>query len=306
MKKILILFSLFVLVSCGTNKKVVNTNKKTTTSRTVATRTTTSKPTVSTTRTTTNPTRVETTKPKTDNKPTQPQTTEELEATSRVKITTQGVIDYINTYKESAKQNMIDYKIPASITIAQGILESGAGTGTLSRKANNHFGIKCHKEWEGESVFHDDDAKDECFRKYTNAAESWRDHAIFLSTRKYYVALFDLPIDDYKAWAHGLKKAGYATDPKYPTKLISLIERYELNQYDAEVLGKEFVSNKVSDIKENTNSVTQIHQGRIHKVQKGDTLFAISRTYNTTVDELKRINQMTDNSLNIGQIIKLP
>lgn len=227
---------------------------------------------------------------------------EVLEATSIVKITPQGVLDYINAHKETAMQNMRDYKIPASITLAQGILESGAGTARLSRLANNHFGIKCHSEWTGETITHDDDAKDECFRKYQQASESFRDHAIFLSTRRFYVSLFSLPIDDYKAWANGLKNAGYATDLKYPTKLISLIERYQLNQYDAMVLGKPFETNvskapENKPIQNNTNT---------HRVQKGDTLFSLARAHNTTVNELKRINNMQDNALQIGQILKLP
>ena len=231
--------------------------------------------------------------------PTQQET---LTATSRVRVTTEGVKEYIKTYQYAAQQNMREFKIPASIALAQGILESGAGTAKLSVQANNHFGIKCHAEWTGEQIYHDDDAKDECFRKYKHASESWRDHALFLSTRKFYTALFDLPIDDYKAWAHGLKKAGYATDSKYPEKLISLIERYELYQYDAEVLGKPFESKlpKINDT--NNNIITK----KTHRVQKGDTLYSLSKRYNTTVEELKKINGLKDNSLKINQTLNIP
>jgi flagellum-specific peptidoglycan hydrolase FlgJ/LysM repeat protein len=160
------------------------------------------------------------------------ETEETLVATSKVKVTKEVVLNYINKYRAVAIDNMNNYNIPASITLAQGILESGCGTSTLSMTANNHFGIKCHTNWEGESVTHTDDAPDECFRKYKNPRDSYRDHSLFLTSRKWYEPLFELDIKDYKAWSHGLKKSGYATDPKYPQKLISLIERYNLNQYD--------------------------------------------------------------------------
>jgi len=124
------------------------------------------------------------------------------------------------------------YKIPASITLAQGILESGHGQSTLAKKANNHFGIKCHKGWKGKSILHDDDAKDECFRSYKNPLRSYKDHSLFLVERDRYSSLFKLNRKDYKSWAIGLKAAGYATDPKYAEKLISLIERFKLNRFD--------------------------------------------------------------------------
>ena len=151
--------------------------------------------------------------------------TEILEATQKVKVTTEMVLAYIAQFASTAKNNMTKNGIPASIILAQGILESGAGTGDLSVQANNHFGIKCHKEWTGESVKHDDDSLQECFRKYIHAEESYRDHSLFLTTRKHYAPLFLLPKNDYKAWAKGLKSAGYATDVKYPDKLITLIEK---------------------------------------------------------------------------------
>ena len=139
---------------------------------------------------------------------------------------------YIKKYAPAATKNMRFFKIPASITLAQGILESGYGEGTLAKKANNHFGIKCHKEWKGKSITHDDDEKGECFRSYKNPLRSYRDHSLFLVDRDRYSSLFTLNRKDYKGWALGLKAAGYATDPKYADKLISLIERFNLTRFD--------------------------------------------------------------------------
>ena len=146
--------------------------------------------------------------------------------------------EYIKTYKDIAIREMKTHKIPASITLAQGLLESGAGNSALAREAKNHFGIKCHKGWTGDTYTMDDDAKDECFRKYKNAEESFRDHSEFLTTRSRYSALFDLKITDYKGWAKGLKAAGYATNPKYAQLLIDRIELYDLTQYDKIALGQ--------------------------------------------------------------------
>lgn len=139
--------------------------------------------------------------------------------------------EYISTYKEAAIEEMHRSGVPASITLAQGILESGDGNSPLARYANNHFGIKCHSEWKGKTFIQDDDSKDECFRSYKTALESFRDHSQFLKKNRY-AFLFELKPTDYKAWARGLKKAGYATNPKYPQLLIDLIEKNELHQYD--------------------------------------------------------------------------
>ena len=139
---------------------------------------------------------------------------------------------YINRFDDIAVSEMYRSGIPASITLAQGLLESGAGLSQLAVKSNNHFGIKCHNGWQGGRVYHDDDAKGECFRKYDDPEESYRDHSDFLRYRDRYKFLFEFEITDYKSWAHGLKKAGYATDPKYPSKLINLIETYKLYKYD--------------------------------------------------------------------------
>ncbi|MHC1706146.1 MAG: glucosaminidase domain-containing protein [Bacteroidales bacterium] len=149
------------------------------------------------------------------------------------KITVQ---QYIMTYSEVAMRKMKEHRIPASISLAQGILESSNGNSDLALYANNHFGIKCHKEWNGETYLKDDDAKDECFRKYRSAEESFEDHSTFLCTRSRYSFLFDLEVTDYKAWAHGLKKAGYATNPQYPEKLIKIIEENRLFEYDQQTI----------------------------------------------------------------------
>lgn len=210
------------------------------------------------------------------------------------------VLAYIDQYKGIAQNNMAQYGIPASIILAQGILESGAGTGPLSSSANNHFGIKCHKDWTGESVRHDDDSEQECFRKYSDPSESYRDHAIFLTGRSRYAALFELDKDDYKAWAKGLKAAGYATDPKYPDKLIGLIERYQLDRVDALVLGKDYVPVVSTPI-----VAAMADSSDYYQVSAGDTLYSISKKFNLTVDELKRLNSLQDNALSIGQNLKI-
>ncbi len=145
-------------------------------------------------------------------------------------------LDYINKYKDIAIDHQKRYKIPASITLAQGLLESAAGTSELARKSNNHFGIKCHNSWEGKRVYHDDDEKGECFRKYRNPKESYEDHALFLTKSPRYEKLFKLDITDYKGWAHGLKRCGYATDKAYASKLIQTIELYGLHRYDGKGL----------------------------------------------------------------------
>jgi flagellum-specific peptidoglycan hydrolase FlgJ len=156
-----------------------------------------------------------------------------LKTISDVENTVEQKINfYVKKYAPAATKNMRFFKIPASITLAQGILESGYGEGTLAKKANNHFGIKCHKEWKGKSITHDDDEKDECFRSYKNPLRSYRDHSLFLVDRDRYSSLFTLNRKDYKGWAIGLKAAGYATDPKYADKLIRLIERFNLTRFD--------------------------------------------------------------------------
>lgn len=200
---------------------------------------------------------------------------------------------YIDSYSAIAMAEMQDYKIPASITLAQGILESGAGRGELTQKANNHFGIKCHKSWTGERVYHDDDEKGECFRKYNDPKYSFRDHSLFLTERSRYRNLFSLRQSDYKGWARGLKRAGYATDPRYPNKLISIIERYDLTRFDKQVLG----GNYVPDIQEEAIAS--------YTVIKGDTLYSIARRFNLSVDQLKRYNKLRSNTISVGQVLSL-
>ena len=209
-----------------------------------------------------------------------------------VKVYANNTERYIDFHKATAQNEMSLYGIPASITLAQGILESGSGKGRLSVKANNHFGIKCHG-WTGKKIYHDDDEKQECFRKYKDAKYSFRDHSLFLSERKRYSKLFKLKKEDYKGWAKGLKAAGYATDRKYPQKLISLIERYQLYEFDKEVLGDTYVKYE--------NLVTQ--ELTMYTVVKGDTLYSISRTYKISVKELQNINGLSDTDLNLGQVL---
>lgn len=143
--------------------------------------------------------------------------------------------EYINTYKGHAIKKMKEHGIPASITLAQGILESGCGNSPLARQGNNHFAIKCHKGWTGETIYENDDLPNECFRKYKSAEGSYEDHSLFLRGQSRYAFLFDLPPTDYKAWAKGLKKAGYATAPTYAEMLIKIIEDSKLYQYDTGV-----------------------------------------------------------------------
>jgi mannosyl-glycoprotein endo-beta-N-acetylglucosaminidase len=153
-----------------------------------------------------------------------------------MQVTTAVTQKYIEDYKDIAMVEMQRYNIPASITLAQGILESGSGQGRLARYGNNHFGIKCHATWNGKTITHDDDEKSECFRRYKYAYESFEDHSQFLIKRGRYSSLFELNPTDYESWAHGLKKAGYATDPAYAKKLIALIKKFNLHLYDEQVV----------------------------------------------------------------------
>ena len=188
------------------------------------------------------------------------------------------------------------YKIPASITLAQGLLESGFGQGRLAVEANNHFGIKCHSGWSGGRIYHDDDELGECFRVYADAAASYRDHSLFLVDRSRYAFLFDLGKKNYKAWAKGLKKAGYATDPKYPDKLIRLIERYALDRFD------QSASVEVALPQPSVPSADT----PVYVVQKGDTLYGIARKLHVDVSTLKRLNKLKDNTIYLGQELQIP
>ena len=208
---------------------------------------------------------------------------------------------YVNTYSKTAINEMKKFGIPASITMAQGILESNSGKGGLAMKSNNHFGIKCHKNWKGKKVYHDDDEKGECFRKYRNPETSYRDHSVFLESRDRYNFLFKLKKDNYIKWANGLKKAGYATDPAYANKLISIIERYELWKLD----GSKKPLNKSKEkriSKKESKSLEKEDEN--HIVKKGDTLFSISKKHNISISDLIKINKLKDNEISIGQRLK--
>ena len=262
-----------ILTSCGTQRKSVNNSRKNSTQKVVS-------------------------KKEIDQSVSRNQTTKKLpnykKPTSQKPVFKDNNERYVYDYAQIAKDEMALYGIPASITLAQGILESSAGNGELTLKSNNHFGIKCNG-WQGEKAYHDDDALQECFRKYKDPKYSFRDHSLFLKERKRYAFLFDLDKDDYKGWAHGLKKAGYATDPRYPQKLISIIERYQLHQYDDHVLGNG--SRKGNRRK----AVRADHTSIRYTVQKGDTLYTIAKRYDLSVDELKALNKLKDNHLSIGQ-----
>ena len=208
-------------------------------------------------------------------------------------------LQYIKKYAPLAVLEMHKYDIPASITLAQGILESGNGRSQLASKSNNHFGIKCHVGWKGQKVYHDDDEKGECFRKYKFVETSYKDHSEFLSGRRRYANLFKLRKLDYKGWAKGLKKAGYATDKKYPKKIIKIIETYNLYEFD-KFTKKDLKRGKIENPKKrNTKPKKSIPE--YYQVKKGDTLYSIARKFKTTVALIKEVNGLKNNSLSIGQ-----
>jgi len=212
-----------------------------------------------------------------------------------------STLEYIEEYAHIATKQMKVHNIPASITLAQGILESNSGNSGLTKNSNNHFGIKCHKNWKGLRTYYDDDAKGECFRVYKDPANSFQDHALFLTQRSRYEGLFKLGISDYKAWAEGLSKAGYATDKKYPQKLIRIIENYELYKYDELVLGKEIQPiETVSDV-----SGKIVQESSYYIVKKGDGLYGIARKFGLKVTTLKKFNDLKSNSIFPGQKLYL-
>ena len=208
-------------------------------------------------------------------------------------------LQYIKKYAPLAVLEMHKYNIPASVTLAQGILESGNGRSQLASKSNNHFGIKCHTGWKGAKVYHDDDEKGECFRKYKFVETSYKDHSEFLSGRRRYANLFKLRKSDYKGWAKGLKKAGYATDKKYPKKIIKIIETYNLYEFD-KFTKKDLKRGKIEKPKKRNikpkKSIPEYYQ-----VKKGDTLYSVARKFKTTVALIKEVNGLKNNSLSIGQ-----
>lgn len=241
---------------------------------------------------------------------------------------------YIEMWKVTAIEQMNEHDIPASITLAQGILESGSGNSTLAKTANNHFGIKCHTTWNGKTFYQDDDAKDECFRSYDHAKLSYEDHSLFLTTRDRYSSLFSLSLTDYKSWARGLKSAGYATNPKYADLLIGLIEKYNLAQYDLmpnlpmEVereeqlasltttatkteLPAENTANDADEMQMDLNVST--HHVQLNKnktryiiVKQEDTFYSISKEFGLSLMQLYHYNELGRRDvLKVGEIIYL-
>ncbi len=248
-KKIIIIGAILTLIGCNSSKSVIITSKSRSPKST-----------------------------KTTPLPKKESRLEENKSKSKTIATSDVVNGYISDYKDIAMSNMRNFGIPASIILAQGILESGAGQSNLAVTANNHFGIKCYKDWTGANAYQDDDTSQECFRKYKNSEESYQDHADIVSKRTRYASLFNLPKGDYKGWAKGLKAAGYATDPNYPEKLINSIEQYHLDQYDNQVLGKDYVLDKKENMTPKTNQY---------------------------IEEIKKQNNIVDNAISIGQNLKI-
>ncbi|WP_437919441.1 glucosaminidase domain-containing protein [Sphingobacterium sp. LRF_L2] len=237
-----------------------------------------------------------------------------IENTRTSSGTSSSGLNYISQYKDIAIAEMNQYGIPASIKLAQALLESGSGNSYLAREANNHFGIKCGGVWSGKSVTRPDDKVDDCFRVYDNPEQSFRDHSQFL-LRKRYEKLFLLDKNDYRGWARGLKDAGYATNPRYPDLLIDLIERYQLYKYDraeASYVAKEQREEKVEEIiQEKAVQEPQVQTEQIknavamiiHEVKASETLFSISTKYRISVEQLKQLNGLSSDNLSIGQLL---
>jgi flagellum-specific peptidoglycan hydrolase FlgJ len=245
----------------------------------------------------------------------------------------ENIIKYIEQYAALAVKEMERTGVPASIKIAQGIHETNAGKSDLVLQSNNHFGIKCKSNWTGEKVYHNDDEEGECFRKYDNATASYLDHSDYLKSQPRYAFLFDYDANDYAAWAWGLKKAGYATNPIYAQTLIKYIEAYHLNELNKFAENEEdqdlkkyleTIRNRPLDIVENSNksiepkekysstkpakekSEKRIRVKKTHVVKKGESLYSLSKKYGTTVDVLKKVNHLKKEALQVGQKIKIP
>ena len=215
---------------------------------------------------------------------------------------------YIDQYKDIAIEEMHRWKIPASITLAQGIFESGAGQSELARKGNNHFGIKCNG-WEGRKVYHDDDARNECFRAYNSVYESYEDHSRFLANGQRYRSLFNLKITDYKGWARGLKAAGYATNPAYADKLIELIQLYKLYEYDKAKSADRFM---VEHTKDHSVGGAALHPIKIFNknyyliARRGDTFKSIGEEVDISYRKIAKYNERNKNDrLTEGEVIWL-
>lgn len=219
--------------------------------------------------------------------------------------------EYVVKYKEDAVKEMHLHGVPASITLAQGMLESGNGNSALAVYANNHFGIKCHAEWTGATYIQDDDASNECFRKYNTVLESYSDHSLFLKTRTRYAFLFDLQITDYKGWANGLRSAGYATDPGYATRLIEIIERHELNELDKMTMlpvVKKDNGKKVKDaprVTSKSNLNVKLNNGRKYVIaREGDSFSRIAGEFDISVNLVYKYNDRgIDDILKKGEMV---
>lgn len=218
------------------------------------------------------------------------------------------IANYVKKYDDIAVKEMKRSGVPASITLAQGILESDAGNSKLAREANNHFGIKCHSSWTGRKIYKDDDRKNECFRVYKDAEESFKDHSDFLKNGRRYAFLFEYKITDYKKWATGLKKAGYATNPKYPRLLIDLIELYDLDKYDKRSSFKHLTKDEpgkkkkekivLSDSDDFQISLSENHKIELNNrvkyivVKKGDTYAKIAREFEMPIKRIFKYNDL--------------
>ena len=211
--------------------------------------------------------------------------------------------NYFDKYKDVAVEQMLKYRIPASITLAQGVLESAAGNSELATKANNHFGIKCNG-WTGRKSYHDDDARNECFRAYDSVYESYQDHSVFLTTSKRYSNLFQLKLTDYKGWARGLKACGYATSPTYATKLIEIIELYKLYQYDT---AKHFDKFQAQQVKGgDSRQIYAFNKNYYLKARRGDTFRSLAKEVDISYRKLARYNERDKNDvLEEGEIVWL-
>ena len=209
--------------------------------------------------------------------------------------------DYFNLYKDIAIEQMQKYHIPASITLAQGVLESGAGRSELATRGNNHFGIKCNG-WTGRKVYHDDDERNECFRAYDNVYESFKDHSVFLTTSKRYSSLFQLELTDYKGWAKGLKACGYATSPTYATKLIEIIQLYKLYQYDTAKGYDKFQTQQVKN--GDLRHIYAFNKNYYLIARKGDTFRSIAKEVDVSYRKLAKYNERNKNDkLEEGEIV---
>lgn len=214
--------------------------------------------------------------------------------------------EYVAKYKDDAIQEMYLHKVPACITLAQGMLESGNGNSALSVYANNHFGIKCHKEWGGETYIMDDDSVNECFRKYENVLDSYTDHSLFLFSRPRYAALFELNINDYKGWCYGLKKAGYATDPRYPERLVAIIEKYNLQELN-KIENTPKQNFPAHDNVKPTLAIRNVYRFNHIKfiiAKDGDSFYKIASDFNLELDDILNYNDFSkSDKLAYGQKI---